>query len=53
VLRREVGAADGSFKEVDVLSQFQTLALTPRTRKFLKFGAHHGARLVGNAGRSF
>jgi hypothetical protein len=53
VLRREVGRADGSFKEVDVLSQFQTLPLTPRTRKLLKFGAHHGAKLVGNVGRSF
>ena len=29
VLKREVGRADGSFKEVDVLSHFQTLALTP------------------------
>jgi hypothetical protein len=53
VLRREVGRADGSFKEVDVLSQFQTLPLTPRTRKLLKFGAHRGAKLVGNVGRSF
>jgi hypothetical protein len=52
VLRREMGRADGSFKEVDVLSQFQTLPLTPRTRKLLKFGAHHGAKLVGNVGRS-
>jgi hypothetical protein len=53
VLRREVGRADGSFKEVDVLSQFQTLPLTPRTRKLLKFGPHPGAKLVGNAGRDF
>jgi hypothetical protein len=53
VLRREVGRADGSFKEVDVLSQFQTLPLTPRTRKLLKFGPHRGAKLVGNVGRSF
>jgi len=47
VLKREVGRADGSFKEIDVLSQFETLPLTPRTRKFLKFGPHHGAKLVG------
>jgi hypothetical protein len=53
VLRREVGRSDGSFKQIDVLSQFQTVALTPRTRTLLKFGAHHGAKLVGNAGRSF
>jgi len=50
VLKREVGRADGSFKEVDVLSQFQTLALTPRTRPLLKFGSHDGGAL---AGRSF
>jgi len=53
VLKREVGRADGSFKEVDVISHFQTLPLTPRTEKFLKFGPHHGAKLVGNVGRSF
>jgi len=47
VLRREVGLADGSFKEVDVLSQFQTLALTPRTRPLLKFGSHDGGALAG------
>jgi hypothetical protein len=52
VLKREVGRADGSFKEVDVLSQFRTLPLTPRTRKLLKFGPHHGAKLAGNGGRS-
>ena len=52
VLRREVGQADGSFKEVDVLSFFETLPLTARTRPLLKFGPHHGAKLVGNAGRS-
>jgi hypothetical protein len=53
VLRREVGQADGSFKEVDVLSQFQTLALTPRTRGLLKFGSHDGGALAGKIGRSF
>ena len=53
VLRREVGKADGSFKEVDVLSQFQTLALTPRTRVLLKFGSHDGGALAGKVGRSF
>jgi hypothetical protein len=53
VLRREVGRDDGSFKEIDVLSQFQTLPLTPRTRKLLKFGPHHGATLAGNVRRSF
>jgi hypothetical protein len=53
VLRREVGLADGSFKEVDVLSQFQTLALTPRTRELLKFGSHDGGALAGKIGRSF
>jgi hypothetical protein len=53
VLRREVGRADGSFKEVDVLSQFQTLALTPRTRGLLKFGSHDGGALAGKVGRSF
>jgi hypothetical protein len=53
VLKREVGRADGSFKEVDALTQFRTLPLTPRTRKLLQFGPHHGAKLVGNAGRSF
>jgi hypothetical protein len=53
VLKREVGRADGSFKQVDVLSQFRTLPLTARTRKLLQFGPHHGAKLVGNAGRSF
>jgi hypothetical protein len=47
VLRRELGAADGSFKEVDVLSQYQTLALTPRTRGLLKFGSHDGGALAG------
>jgi hypothetical protein len=52
VLRREVGQADGSFKEVDVLSQFQTLALTPRTRRLLKFGSHDGGALAGKVGRS-
>jgi hypothetical protein len=52
VLKREVGRADGSFKEVDALTQFQTLPLTPRTRKLLKFGPHHGAKVVGNARRS-
>ena len=49
VLRREVGRADGSFNEVDVLSQYQTLALTARTRPLLKFGAHRGAKLVRRA----
>jgi hypothetical protein len=53
VLRREVGRADGSFKEVDVLSQFQTLALTPRTRGLLTFGSHDGGALAGKVGRSF
>ncbi len=53
VLKREVGRADGSFKEVDVLSQFQTLPLTPRTRGFLKFGSHDGGQLAGKVGRSF
>jgi hypothetical protein len=53
VLRRELGQADGSFKEVDVLSQFQTLALTPRTRPLLKFGSHDGGALAGKVGRSF
>jgi hypothetical protein len=53
VLKREVGRADGSFDEVDVLSQFETRPLTPRTRKFLRFGPHHGAKLVGNVGRTF
>jgi hypothetical protein len=52
VLRREVGRADGSFTEVDVLSQYQTLPLTARTRKLLKFSPHPGAKLVGNVGRS-
>jgi hypothetical protein len=50
VLRREVGRADGSFKEVDVLSQFQTLALTPRTRGLLKFGSHDGGALAIRGG---
>ncbi len=53
VLKRVLGAADGSFKEVDVLSQFQTLALTPRTRGLLKFGSHDGGALAGKIGRSF
>lgn len=53
VLRREVGQADGSFKEVDALSQFQTLALTPRTRGLLKFGSHDGGALAGKVGRRF
>jgi hypothetical protein len=53
VLRREVAQADGSFKEVDVLSQFQTLALTPRTLGLLKFGSHDGGALAGKVGRSF
>ena len=50
VLRREVGAADGSFREVDVLSFFETLPLTARTRGFLTFGTHRGVR-AGAAGR--
>jgi hypothetical protein len=53
VLRRELGRADGSFKEVDVLSQYQTLALTPRTRGLLKFGSHDGGALAGKVGRGF
>jgi hypothetical protein len=53
VLRREVGRANGSFKEVDVLSQFQTLALTPRTRGLLKSGSHDGGALAGKVGPSF
>jgi hypothetical protein len=53
VLRREVGRADGSFKEVDVLSQFQTLALTPRTRSLLKFASHDGGALAGKVGPRF
>ena len=44
VLEREVGQADGSFKEVDVLSQFQTLALTPRTRPLLRSARTTGQR---------
>jgi hypothetical protein len=52
VLKREVGQADGSFKEVDVLSQFQTLALTPRTWGLLKFGSHDGGKLAGKVARS-
>jgi hypothetical protein len=52
VLRREVGRADGSFTEVDALTQYQTLPLTPRTRRLMKFGPHHGAKLVGNVRRS-
>jgi hypothetical protein len=52
VLRREVGKADGSFKRVDVLSQFQTLALTPRTQGLLKFGSHDGGALAGKIGGS-
>ena len=51
VLRRELGRADGSFKEVDVLSQYETRPLTARTRKFLTFGAHHGAKVVGDLRR--
>jgi hypothetical protein len=50
VLRRELGQADGSFKEVDVLSQYQTLALTARTRGLLKFGSHDGGALAGKVG---
>jgi len=50
VLRREVGAADGSFEEVDALTFFDTRRLTPETRKLLKFGAHHGAKVVRHAG---
>jgi len=53
VLKREVGQKDGSFTEVDVLSQFQTLPLTPRTQELLKFGAHDGGALRGRLGRSF
>jgi hypothetical protein len=53
VLRREVGEADGSFKEVDVLSQFQTLALTPRTRPLLRFGSHDGPERVPSVGGRF
>jgi hypothetical protein len=53
VLKREVGEADGSFKEVDVLSQFQTLALTPRTRPLLRFGSHDGPTRVPSVGRGF
>jgi len=52
VLKREVGQADGSFKEVDVLSQFQTLALTPRTRPLLRFGSHDGPTRVPSVGGS-
>jgi hypothetical protein len=51
VLRRELGKADGSFDEVDVLSFFRTERLTPETRKLLAFGAHPGARVVRDAGR--
>jgi hypothetical protein len=47
VLRREVGEKDGSFKEVDVLSFFEQLPLTSRTREFLQFGAHDGGALAG------
>jgi hypothetical protein len=50
VLRREVGEADCSFREVDVLSQFQTLALTPRTQELLRFGAHDGGAPAGGSG---
>jgi hypothetical protein len=53
VLKREVGRADGSFEEVDVLSQFETLALTRRTRGLLKFGSHDGGQLAGKVGRRF
>jgi hypothetical protein len=53
VLKREIGRADGSFKEVDVLSQFQTLALTPRTRPLLRFGSHDGPTRVPSVGGSF
>ena len=53
ILKREVGRADGSFKEVDVLSQFQTLALTPRTRPLLRFGSHDGPTRVPSVGPSF
>ena len=53
VLRREVGQADGSFKEVDVLSFFEQLPLTARTQQFLTFGAHDGGALAGRIGRTF
>jgi hypothetical protein len=49
VLRREVGRADGSFTEVDALTFFDTRPLTSQTRKFLRFGAHHGAKVVSSA----
>ena len=49
VLERAVGRADGSFNEVDILSQFQTLALTPRTRPLLTFGSHDGGALAGRS----
>lgn len=40
-------------QEVDVLSQFQTLALTPRTRPLLRFGSHDGPTRVPSVGRGF
>jgi hypothetical protein len=49
ILRREVGRADGSFTEVDALTQFETRPLTPQTEEFLKFGAHRGLKPVGAA----
>jgi hypothetical protein len=51
VLRRELGTAGGSFKEVDTLTFFRTERLTPATRKLLQFGAHRGAERAGSIGR--
>jgi hypothetical protein len=38
-------------REIDVLSQFRTPPLTPRTRKLLTFGAPRGAERAGNLSR--
>ena len=46
ILEREAGEADGSFKQVEVLERFGTMALNRRTKKLLAFGSHHGAKRV-------
>jgi hypothetical protein len=46
ILEREAGEADGSFKQVEVLERFGTMALNRRTKPLLAFGSHRGAKRV-------
>jgi hypothetical protein len=51
ILERESGAADGSFKQVDVLERFGTLPLNRQTKKLLVFHRHPGAKRAEEGAR--